>query len=165
MAPEPERRPLLIGAWPAIAVALTLCAVAAASVHVATLRTPSAAEWRSAVTAAAARFAPPGATDCGTVGLREDAEPATRCVRVAAQSATPFWVLSQGRGEDSQIWSMVISSGTKEGPLQVDFDSYDWQSRGGLSFASFTYRCPAGSENNLRHAEDSAFKPAFHCQE
>lgn len=163
MATDSERVPLRIGPLAAIAVALVLCAVAAASVHVASLRPPSPAEWRSVVMATAAGFAPTGATACGTVGLREDVEPAASCVRAAAQSRTPFWVLSQGLGEDSQVWSMVISTGTDEGPRRIDFDSYGWQSRGNLSFESTSHHCPAGSENHLLHGGGPAPMPAFHC--
>lgn len=122
---------------------------------------PSAAEWRQVAIDASSGLIPKGSQSCGVVGLREDALPASACVQAAIQKGQSFWVLSEGQGEDSHVWSLVI--GSADGELSgADLDSYGWEGRGQPSFSLSQHHCELLAGRATSPAE-SEYLPAYYC--
>ncbi len=129
---------------PLLPISLTLCCLgfvlALLSVGGELVHHPTHAEWRQAIVKAAAAHIPIDATSCGMVELREDASNAQACVKAAMAKGSPFWVLSQARGEDSIVWSLLLGDGTAN-YRAVEFDSYGWEKQGHPSFTSREVSC------------------------
>ncbi len=101
---------------------------------------PTHAEWLKAIEKAAAPHTPAKARACGTVELGANPEKSLKCVTAAMGEGHPFWVLSQGQGEDSIVWALFISEGADR-YRSVEFDSYGWVDRGSPSFTWYAISC------------------------
>ena len=152
---------------PLLPISLTLCclgfvlALVTAGSHL--VYRPTPAEWRQAIERAAARHMPTKATACGTVELREDPSNAQACVKAAIEKGAPFWVLSQAQGEDSIVWSLFISEGTRSYKA-VEFDSYDWDHQGPPSFHWHEVSCSSPRfGQSLRRPSAAYDEPAIWC--
>jgi len=69
------------------------------------------------------------ATDCGTVGIREDASSASLCAEKSFSAKRAFVVRYRLQGIDSEV--MVALAGTNSGHVYaVQYDSMGWSSEG-----------------------------------
>jgi len=125
---------------------------------------PTRQEWRQAVVRAAAVDIVDGVRTCGVVGLFDDTEPARRCVKEALASGMPFWVLSQARGDDSQIWLLVMRTAGKS-IQQILFDSCVTGECRGIHFDRFAEECGRVAFGTNRLASHGlAIEPAVSCE-
>lgn len=123
--------------------------------------TPSAAQWRQEAIEASSALLPKGGRACGVVGLREDPLAVAACIKAASQNGEPFWVLSEGQGIDSHVWSLVVGSASAK-MSGWDLDSYGWEERGRVSFKFVEQPCQRLAGRGVSPAEVGEL-PAFYC--
>jgi len=100
--------------------------------------------------------------DCGVLELGADTANAVRCMEEAQRKGSAFRVMSEAQGYDSHVWILLI--GDKNGLSAVEFDSYDWESRGKPSFKGYPVRCKAYEVGRTHRREGYDFhEPAFSC--
>lgn len=124
---------------------------------------PSREQWRAVLSSTVAEAVPPSARACGFVALGQDPSVAQACISSAESAGEAFWVASQGVGEDSLVWAVVLRGA--DGALsQVDLDSIGWQDRGGPSFGMDRRTCLALKPVPRPIAGHAiAVEPAFTC--
>jgi len=125
-------------------VSLTLCSIGfvivLASVDTRPPRLhPTQNSWRQVIESTVETHLPQDSVNCGILNLGAEAASAVRCIAQAQRKGIAFWVLSQAPGIDSQVWTLL--RGNKGDLTAVEFDSYDWETRGKPSFTSYAVRC------------------------
>jgi len=100
---------------------------------------PTQDYWRQVIESTAEVHLPKGSVSCGVLHLGAEAGSAVHCIAQAQRKGIAFWVLSQAPGIDSQVWTLL--KGNRDDLTAVEFDSYDWETRGKPSFTSYAVRC------------------------